>query len=872
MPLSSGTKLGPYEIQSPLGAGGMGEVYRARDTRLDRTVAIKVLPDHLSSNPDLKQRFEREALVISSLNHPRICTLHDVGHQDDIDFLVMEYLEGESLADRLKKGPLPLKETLRIGVEVCEALEAAQRAGIVHRDLKPGNIMLTKNGTKLMDFGLAKAALSRLASVSNAPLLSAAKTMTEATPLSPLTSAGMVIGTIQYMSPEQIEGKEADARSDLFALGAVLYEMATSKRPFDGKSQLSLASSILEKDPAPIRTIKPLTPAAFERVVNSCLAKDPDDRFQAAHDVRLELEWIAQDLPQFRAPSAEKVGSFPARALPWIVTAAVLVVGAALFLSRREKPLARFTNVSFRDGTLLGARFSHDGQTIVYSGRWEGEQSQISVARIGSPESRSLGIPSAEIAAVSSSDELAVFSGCEEIYFLTCGGTLATVSLAGGSPRTLAEHVAQADWHPDGKRMVISVLTPEGARLEFPPGHVLFQQSGGWIGRPRFSPDGSLIAFESHSILGNDDGSIDLVDMNGNHKVLSTDASVEGLAWRPDGKEVWFAGTKSSGWADTIFAVTPGGKERAILSMPSVRLHDISKDGRVLLSRETWRRQIRGLFPGDKAEHPYSWLDDTEATAISADGRFISIYEAGEIYYLENNSLAYYRGTDGSPAVRLGVGTPAISPDGKWVLLGSNHVTPKLPLQLQPVGPGEAKDLPTPGVIAFDHYGWSDDGRQIVYEGETEERKWNIYKQAVAGGAPVLVKTDARDSYAVLSPDGDTVALREGRGGVSLYHDRGNENHGNESQPVPVKTASATEFPIRFIKDGKALLVAEQTGDELVLTVIDLANEHREPWKRIPEDYSSRANQLLVATPDLKYYAYPFPRYSSVLYTVENLH
>jgi eukaryotic-like serine/threonine-protein kinase len=843
----------------------MGEVYRARDTRLDRTVAIKVLPHHLSSNPDLKQRFEREARAISSLNHPRICTLHDVGHQDGVDFLVMEYLEGESLADRIRKGPVPLKESLKIGIEVCEALEAAQRAGIVHRDLKPGNIMLTKNGAKLMDFGLAKAAVSGLASGSSAPLLSAAKTMSEATPLSPLTSAGMVIGTIQYMSPEQIEGKEADARSDLFALGAVLYEITTGKRPFDGKSQLSLASAILEKDPEPIPALKPLTPAAFERVVSSCLAKNPEDRFQTAHDVRLELEWIAEDLPGPTAPSTASASTPFARALPWAITAAILLLAlGAFFLTRRERPLPHYTNVSFRDGTLLGARFSHDGQTIVYSWRWEGERLETSLARLGSPESRPLGIPSADVAAVSPSDELAVFLGCDEIYFLTCGGTLATVSLSGGSPRTLAEHVAQADWHPDGKRLVIAVLTPEGARLEFPPGHVLFEQKGGWIGHPRFSPDGSLIAFESHPILGNDDGSVDLVDLNGNHSMHSAYVSVEGLAWSPDGKEVWFAATKTGGWADTIFAMTPSGRERTILSLPSVRLHDISKDGRVLLSHETWRRQIRGLFPGDKAEHPYSWLDDTEVTAMSANGRFISIYEAGEVYALENNSLAYYRTTDGSPAVRLGVGTAAISPDGKWVLLASNHATPNLPLQLQPIGPGNAKDLSTPGLIAFDHYAWSDDGRQVVYEGQTDQKQWNVYKQAVVGGAPVLVKTDARDALPVLSPDGDTVALRDGRGGISLYR-------GNESQPVAIRAASESEYPIRFVKDGKALLVAEQTSGELVLTVIDLASSRRELWKRIPDVYSSRANQLFVATPDLKYYAYPFPRYSSVLYTVENL-
>ena len=866
MALAPGTKLGPYEIQTALGAGGMGEVYRARDTRLDRIVAIKVLPHHLSSNPDLKQRFEREARAISSLNHPRICTLHDVGRQDGVDFLVMECLEGVSLAERLRKGPLGLKESLKVGIEVCEALEAAQRAGIVHRDLKPGNIMLTKNGAKLMDFGLAKAAITGLGSAgSSAPLLSAAKTMSEATPLSPLTSAGMVIGTIQYMAPEQIEGKEADARSDLFALGAVLYEMVTGRRPFEGKSQLSLASAILEKDPEPVTTLNASIPAGFERVVNSCLAKNPEDRFQNAHDVRLALEWIAKDLPQLAVASADKATKPLSRALPWIVTGIVILVAVgAILLNRPQGVAPHYTNISFREGTLLGARFSHDGQTIVFSGRWEGEPSQISVARIGSPESRSLGITSAEIAAVSPSDELAVFLGCDEVYFLTCGGTLATVSLAGGSPRTLAEHVAAADWHPDGKRMVIAVLGPDGARLEFPPGHVIFQQKAGWIGHPRFSPDGSLIAFESHPISGNDDGSLDLVDLNGKHTLLSSYASVEGLAWRPDGKEVWCGATKEGGWADTIFALTPSGRERTILTLPSLRLHDISKDGRVMLSRETWRRQIKGLFPGDKSEHPYSWLDDTEVTGISADGRIISMYEAGEVYALENNSVAYYRATDGSPPVRLGVGTPAISPDGKWVLVGSNHVNPKLPLQLQPIGPGEAHDLSTPGLIAFDHYVWSDDGRQVVYEAETEQNKWNIYTQAVAGGAPALVKTEGRGAYPVLSPTGEVVALREGRGGIVLFPTKA-------GQAVALKGAAGNEYPIRFVKGGKALLVADQTGGELLLTVIDVASGHREAWKRIQDNYSSRANQLFVATANLKYYAYPYPKYSSVLYTVENL-
>ena len=697
MTLTSGAKLGPYEIQSPLGAGGMGEVYRAKDTRLDRTVAIKVLPSHLSSNTDLKQRFEREAKAISSLNHPRICTLHDIGHQDDIDFLVMECLEGESLAERLGKGPLSLKESLKIGIEVCEALEAAQKAGIVHRDLKPANIMLTKNGAKLMDFGLAKPSAMGIGSSASAPLLSAARTMSEATPLSPLTSAGMVIGTIQYMAPEQIEGKEADARSDVFALGAVLYEMATGKRPFEGKSQISVASAILEKDPEPMRTLKPLTPVAFERVVSSCLAKNPDERFQNAHDVRLDLEWIAEDLPQLTAQHPAQADKSRLKILPWAIAAAVVFAAVgAIFVARRTKPAPQYTSVTFREGTLTGARFSHDGQTIVFSGRWEGEPAQMSVARVGSPESRSMGIPAAEVAAISSSDELAIFLGCEENFFLNCGGTLATVSLAGGSPRTLAEHVAQADWHPDGKRMVVSVASPDGPRLEFPPGHVIYQQKAGWFGHPRFSPEGNMIAFENHSIAGNDDGQVELLDMNGKHTVLFKSSSVEGLAWSPDGKELWFAATETGGWADTIYAIRPGGKPRVVLTSPSIRLYDISKDGLVLLSHESWRRQLIGLFPGDKSDHPYSWNDDTQPTAITTDGRLISFYESGELYAIARDYQSYYRPTDGSPAVRLGVGAPAISPDGKWVVLGSNQSSSKRPLQLQPLGPGEPGILQRP--------------------------------------------------------------------------------------------------------------------------------------------------------------------------------
>jgi eukaryotic-like serine/threonine-protein kinase len=349
MPLTSGTKLGPYEIQSPLGAGGMGEVYRARDTRLDRSVAIKVLASHLSSSPELKQRMEREGRAISSLNHPHICQLYDIGTQDGTDYLVMEFLEGETLAERLRKGALPLAEVYKIGIFVAEALAVAHSHGIVHRDLKPGNIMLTKAGAKLMDFGLAKplgVQSTTSGSGSAPPSFTAAATLSGPSPLSPLTTAGSIVGTIQYMSPEQIEGKEADARSDIFALGAVLYEMVTGRRPFTGKSQISLASSILEKDPDPANATNPQTPPAFEHVLTTCLQKNPEDRYLAAHDIKLELQWIAAERPSLTVSALPQPASRMRERIGWalaLVVAIALGVGIGAFINRqlRSAPLTR---------------------------------------------------------------------------------------------------------------------------------------------------------------------------------------------------------------------------------------------------------------------------------------------------------------------------------------------------------------------------------------------------------------------------------------------------------------------------------------------------------------------------------------------------
>ncbi len=326
MALSSGTRLGPHEIHSAIGAGGMGEVYRARDSRLNRTVAIKVLPTHLADKPELRERFEREARTIASLNHPHICTLHDIGHQDGIDYLVMEYLEGETLAQRLNKGSLPLEQVFQYAIEIADALDKAHRKGVTHRDLKPGNIMLTKTGTKLLDFGLAK--LKQEVAPANVQL-SELPTAND-----PLTAHGTIVGTVQYMAPEQLEGKEVDARTDIFAFGAVVYEMATGKRAFDGKSQASLIAKILEIDPPPISSLQPMTPLALDRVVKKCLAKEPEKRWQAASDLCDELKWIAEGGSQaVSAPSLPRPVSRFSVTLPPGQQLAGLVNGPAVALS-----------------------------------------------------------------------------------------------------------------------------------------------------------------------------------------------------------------------------------------------------------------------------------------------------------------------------------------------------------------------------------------------------------------------------------------------------------------------------------------------------------------------------------------------------------
>src|ERR1700687_3501986 len=388
MSLTSGTKLGPYEILSLLGAGGMGEVYRARDTRLDRDVAIKVLSGHIVSSPSLEERCDREARTMSQLSHPNICHLYDVGSQDGADYLVMEYLEGGTLADRLVRGPLSLEEVLRYGAQIADALDKAHQQGVIHRDLKPGNIMLTKAGAKVLDFGLAK---QPQVGPGSAPVLTA---MTAG---KPLTVEGTIVGTYQYMAPEQIEGAEADTRSDIFALGCVLYEMATGTRAFAGKTQASVIASILASEPAPLSRMVPMTPPALERLIRSCMAKEREERIQSAHDVKLQLEWFAEAGSQAGVPAPVVAKRRTSQRLAWIAAAVALAAAIALaigFVLRTPVP-ARPLRVSIlppdkHSFDALSIALSPDGTKLAFVATSAGGAPQLWVRPLDSTAAQPL--------------------------------------------------------------------------------------------------------------------------------------------------------------------------------------------------------------------------------------------------------------------------------------------------------------------------------------------------------------------------------------------------------------------------------------------------------------------------------------------------
>src|SRR6267143_2028567 len=728
MPLPSGTKLGPYEIRSPLGAGGMGEVYRARDTRLNRDVAIKVLPASFSSDPDRLQRFAQEARAAAALSHPNILSIFDIGDNQGAPYVVSELLEGETLRDRLRNGPLPARKAIDYAGQMARGLAAAHEKGIVHRDLKPENLFLTHDGrAKILDFGLAKL------------------THPEA-------------GDSSGDAPTQQVGTDAGRK---------------------------------------------LSPA-LERIVRHSLEKNPGERFQSARDVAFNLDALTDISSSSRAglpPILEEPAPRRWR-LPVLGGLLLLASWGAIYRFAHRgggPPNPTFHEVTFRNGTIWDARFAPDGQTVVYGAAWDGQPQEIFSTRFDSSDSRPVGLSPAQILAISSKGEMAISQHPVDFLPFAQAGTLARVPLAGGAPREVLANVFWADWTPDGQSLAV-IRSSAGAitHLEFPAGKVLYEPQG-WVSHVRFSPNGDYLAIADHVASG-DDGRVVIIDLHGNRKAGSSFySSVEGLAWSPNGKEVWFSAVPV-GAARSIYALDFSGRERLIYRAPGVlTVHDVSRSGLVLLTADKSRVSIFALAPGETHERSLSWFDWSLLTDMSADGKTIVFSETGEA--VGANYSIFLRKTDGSPAVRLGDGGFGfLSPDEKWVLAEDRSPAR---LMLLPTGVGDPRQLTDDKT---DHFAsaWMPDGNAVIFSTAEPGHGPRTYILDIQGGAP-----------RALTPEGTTGGIVTHDGRFLLATDTSRQRWlypiaGGEPQKLNI-ASNPDERSTGFSADGKSLLLRNRT-------------------------------------------------------------
>jgi eukaryotic-like serine/threonine-protein kinase len=862
MPFVSGTRFGAFEVVERIGAGGMGEVYRARDTRLDRTVALKVIRASELARRDRVERFKREARAISRLNHPHICALYDIGEQDGQAFLVMEYVPGETLAQRLGRGPLRIEEVLRYGVQIAEALDAAHRNGVVHRDLKPSNIMLARGGVKLLDFGLAKLRTLDVEGADNATTLSLG-----------LSEEGLILGSLPYMAPEQLEGKPVDARADLFALGAVLYEMVTGDAPFHGDSKASLIVAILSQDPVPPTTRQPLTPALFDRTIRRCLAKSPDERWQTAADLAAELQYILETLHD-GASAAVPVSAIQHKRSVMIPLAvalgSVVTLVPFVFLGRTPtRSVPSFQQLTFRRGIITAARVAPDRQTILYSASWEGQPYDLYLTSLGSHESRSLGLSEARLFGISPSNELAFMRGRQSV--MRAFGTLARVPLAGGEPRELLENVAAADWSPDGSELAVIRSVPDSpgkVQLEFPVGRRVYESSTN-LGSLRVSPDAHRVAF----MEGNLAKTINVVDRAGQVTTLTAGwEPAMGLVWSANGDEVWFTGARMK--VAALRAVSLNGRERLLAEgTDMLRIQDLFRDGRVLAVRDHGREGFACRAPDDSNDRDLSWFDGSALEVLSADGRTVVF---GEIRGGGGATRGIYlRKTDGSPAVRLGDGFPEdLSADGKWVLTRSNGK--EQTWILMPVGVGLPRTLPRGAVVARFEANFLPDGKGVVFGGAEEGHDKRIYVQDLDGGGPRAISPEGVRTIGLATPDGRFVLGSSGGHHFLFSVDGG--------QPRPLAFLTAEDSPVQWTPDGQLLYVvrASSWSDtsatvyqtmEAQIDKVNVVSGKRTAWKTLkPADpVGLETISDLYITPDGSAYCYGFGRTLSDLFVIDGV-
>jgi eukaryotic-like serine/threonine-protein kinase len=845
--IAAGKRLGSYEVLSPLGAGGMGEVYRARDERLGREVAIKVLPAEMASDRERLKRFEKEARSASSLNHPSIVTIYEIGQADSVSYIAMELVEGKTLRELVAGGPLPIKKLLQIGAQVAEGLSRAHEAGIVHRDLKPENVMVTKDGlAKILDFGLAKLTQPE----------SGASEATHAPTVSGATEPGLVMGTVGYMSPEQTLGKSVDFRSDQFSFGSILYEMATGRRAFARGSAPQTMAAIIQDEPESIAALNAKVPAPVRWIVERCLAKETRNRYASTEDLAHEIRTLHEHLPELSLPGlaapVERIGRPGTRSI--LALLALLFASGIFYLGRRTSaaPVPTFRRLSYRHGAVVHARFAPDGQTVVYSAEWEGRPLELFSTQLDAGGTTPLNLPGADIFSISSRGEMAV----------SLDGTLARVPLAGGGPRPMLEDVDSADWAPDGSSLAVAHRSGRGQRLEYPIGKILYETSG-MLRYCRVSPGGDMVAFLDLPLLGIERGSVAVVNRTGQRTVLSADWSdLQTLAWSPDGAEVWFTGHKP-GSTGGIWAVSLSGKVR-LVSQEGGAIEDIDSRHRSLVTRNIPRGGISGLAPGERQERDLSWFDFSNARDLSADGRTLLFEETGDGAMSPYRDV-YIRKMDGSPAVRLGEGeASSFSPDGKWVLSLVGSTPPRL--ELIPTGTGETSALARGPIIKYGWSGWFPDGKRVFFTGFEAEGKSRVYSQEVTGGPPHPLTPEGFSAQAAVSPDGGSLVVRGSDGKCWIFPTGGGE-------PRSISGIQPTDRPIRFGADGASLYVERDLRASAQIHRIDLRTGQWSLFKEVVAADPAGLDWIggFRLTPDASAYVYSYSRAPSDLFVAEGL-
>lgn len=749
--LTPGTTLGRYQIIAPIGAGGMGEVYRATDPRLKREVAIKVLPAGVGDDAERLHRFEQEALASAALNHPNILAVYDVGTENGSPFIVSELLQGETLRHRLQAGPLPLRKAVDYTAQIGRGLAAAHTRGILHRDLKPENIFITSEGqAKILDFGLAKLTAS-------SPAGGEATRSLGSTP-------GMVVGTVGYISPEQVRGKPADPRSDLFALGAILYEMLTGQRAFRGETPADTLSAILTQDPPELAAAGAPVPPLLESLVRHCLEKQPEERFQSAHDVVFDLQQVSLS-------SSSRVVAQPAsRRFRWryaLGIVGVLALLAAALLAGREwqapPAVPSFRQLTYRRGIVSAARFLADGRTVVYSAAWTGSSANSSLftTRTDLGGETSLGTDG-EVLSISPSGEMLVLRKQKPVFAYARAGELDRMPISGGGPRPVTDDVQDAAWAPDGA-IILARYANQRYRLEYPPGKILFETTG-FVRAPRISPKTGEVAFLYHPVLGDDGGSVALLDRAGRMREISPRyPRINGLAWSPSGKELWFSAIAGIGNGGGLYAVNRKGQVRQIMAAPEqLILLDVAPSGSVLVASQRETATPMYSAPELPADRDVSVSQWTVGVDMTPDGKYLLLDDE-----TSENYTAVLARSDGSPAVRLGSGEAiAISPNGEWVLLPTNSTPPQY--QLLPTGAGEPRQFTHDNITHSRFAYWFPDSLRVLFTGSEAGHKPRAYLQDISGGAAQAVTPEGVTAGPV-APDGAHFVARDQNGASYLY-------------------------------------------------------------------------------------------------------